>query len=70
MSEYESQTAFEFIYFRRTFKHMNKIIFIFCRKIIWLGDLNYRLNVPYEKAWELLSRSEWSKLVEKDQVRH
>ncbi|KAL9682583.1 hypothetical protein QQ045_014385 [Rhodiola kirilowii] len=37
-------------------------------KIIWLGDLNYRLNVPYEKAWELISGGEWSKLVEKDQL--
>ncbi|CAM8973189.1 unnamed protein product [Rhodiola kirilowii] len=37
-------------------------------RIIWLGDLNYRLNVTYEKAQELISRSEWSKLAEKDQL--
>uniref|UniRef100_A0A7N0TNN0 Inositol polyphosphate-related phosphatase domain-containing protein n=2 Tax=Kalanchoe fedtschenkoi TaxID=63787 RepID=A0A7N0TNN0_KALFE len=37
-------------------------------KIIWLGDLNYRLNVPYEKAQELISRCDWSKLLDKDQL--
>lgn len=37
-------------------------------RIIWLGDLNYRLNVPYDKAHELIAKSQWSKLVEKDQL--
>ncbi|KAG6625921.1 type IV inositol polyphosphate 5-phosphatase 3 isoform X4 [Carya illinoinensis] len=37
-------------------------------RIIWLGDLNYRINLPYEKTQELISNKEWSKLVEKDQV--
>ncbi|KAG6673836.1 hypothetical protein I3842_15G011800 [Carya illinoinensis] len=37
-------------------------------RIIWLGDLNYRINLPYEKTQELISNKEWSKLVEKDQL--
>lgn len=45
----------------------HKIVLI-CRKIIWLGDLNYRINLSYEKARELISKREWSKLAEQDQV--
>ncbi|XP_056164732.1 type IV inositol polyphosphate 5-phosphatase 3 isoform X2 [Syzygium oleosum] len=37
-------------------------------KIIWLGDLNYRINLSYEKTRELISRKEWSKLLERDQL--
>ncbi|KAK9271416.1 hypothetical protein L1049_027006 [Liquidambar formosana] len=37
-------------------------------RIIWLGDLNYRLNLSYEKVLELISRKEWPKLVERDQL--
>ncbi|XP_019057277.1 PREDICTED: type I inositol polyphosphate 5-phosphatase 1 isoform X2 [Tarenaya hassleriana] len=37
-------------------------------KIIWLGDLNYRINLSYEKTRELIARKEWQKLVEKDQL--
>lgn len=39
-----------------------------CRRIIWLGDLNYRLNLSYEKTRDLISKKEWSKLLEHDQV--
>ena len=39
-----------------------------CRRIIWLGDLNYRLNLSYEKTKDLISKKEWSKLLEYDQV--
>ncbi|GLU16475.1 hypothetical protein SLE2022_329080 [Rubroshorea leprosula] len=35
---------------------------------IWLGDLNYRLNLSYDKARELISKKEWSKLIERDQL--
>lgn len=42
---------------------------LFYRNIIWLGDLNYRINLSYEKAHELIARKEWKKLAEKDQVR-
>ncbi|KAK9943731.1 hypothetical protein M0R45_009331 [Rubus argutus] len=37
-------------------------------RIIWLGDLNYRINLSYEKTRELVSKKEWSKLAEKDQL--
>ncbi|CAI9754431.1 unnamed protein product [Fraxinus pennsylvanica] len=38
------------------------------RRIIWLGDLNYRINLSYEKTRELISKKDWAKLVEHDQV--
>ncbi|GAA0139694.1 phosphatase [Lithospermum erythrorhizon] len=37
-------------------------------RIIWLGDLNYRINLPYEKTRELMSNKDWPKLVEGDQL--
>ncbi|XP_047307341.1 type IV inositol polyphosphate 5-phosphatase 3 isoform X2 [Impatiens glandulifera] len=37
-------------------------------RIIWLGDLNYRINLPYEKTRELISNLDWSKLVQSDQL--
>ncbi|XP_056846255.1 type IV inositol polyphosphate 5-phosphatase 3-like isoform X1 [Raphanus sativus] len=37
-------------------------------RIIWLGDLNYRLNLSYEKTKDLISKKEWSKLLEYDQL--
>uniref|UniRef100_A0A5B7B5C4 Putative type I inositol 1,4,5-trisphosphate 5-phosphatase 1 isoform X4 n=1 Tax=Davidia involucrata TaxID=16924 RepID=A0A5B7B5C4_DAVIN len=37
-------------------------------RIIWLGDLNYRINLSYEKTRELISKKDWSKLVESDQL--
>ncbi|CAL9240321.1 unnamed protein product [Arabidopsis halleri] len=37
-------------------------------RIIWLGDLNYRLNSSYEKTRDLISKREWSKLLEYDQL--
>ncbi|KAJ7969762.1 putative Type I inositol polyphosphate 5-phosphatase [Quillaja saponaria] len=37
-------------------------------RIIWLGDLNYRINLSYEKTRELISKKEWPKLVERDQL--
>ncbi|PIN06783.1 Inositol polyphosphate 5-phosphatase [Handroanthus impetiginosus] len=37
-------------------------------RIIWLGDLNYRINLSYEQARELISQKDWSKLVEQDQL--
>ncbi|KFK41592.1 hypothetical protein AALP_AA2G148700 [Arabis alpina] len=37
-------------------------------RIIWLGDLNYRLNLSYEKTGDLISKREWSKLLEYDQL--
>ncbi|GAB2244959.1 hypothetical protein Droror1_Dr00000452 [Drosera rotundifolia] len=37
-------------------------------RIIWLGDLNYRINLSYEKTRELTSKMDWSELVEWDQL--
>ncbi|KAK3009566.1 hypothetical protein RJ639_013543, partial [Escallonia herrerae] len=37
-------------------------------KIIWLGDLNYRINSSYDKTRELISKRDWSRLVESDQL--
>ncbi|XP_059630376.1 type IV inositol polyphosphate 5-phosphatase 3 isoform X2 [Cornus florida] len=37
-------------------------------RIIWLGDLNYRINLSYEKTRELISKKDWCKLVESDQL--
>ncbi|OAY72696.1 Type IV inositol polyphosphate 5-phosphatase 3, partial [Ananas comosus] len=34
-----------------------------------LGDLNYRINLPYEKTHELISKKQWDKLAEMDQGR-
>ncbi|XP_020080770.1 type IV inositol polyphosphate 5-phosphatase 3-like isoform X1 [Ananas comosus] len=39
-------------------------------RIIWLGDLNYRINLPYEKTHELISKKQWDKLAEMDQLKH
>ncbi|PON52686.1 Deoxyribonuclease I [Parasponia andersonii] len=37
-------------------------------RLIWLGDLNYRINLSYEKARELISKKKWSELIESDQL--
>ncbi|ESQ33387.1 hypothetical protein EUTSA_v10007233mg [Eutrema salsugineum] len=37
-------------------------------RIIWLGDLNYRINLSYEKTHELIARKEWQRLLENDQL--
>ncbi|XP_040951229.1 type IV inositol polyphosphate 5-phosphatase 3 isoform X14 [Gossypium hirsutum] len=37
-------------------------------RIIWMGDLNYRINLPYDKVRDLMSKEEWSKLIERDQL--
>lgn len=41
-----------------------------CSKIIWLGDLNYRLASGNEEdTFELLKKSDWQALLEKDQLK-
>jgi hypothetical protein len=40
----------------------------FRRRIFWLGDLNYRIDVPYDRAHCLVAAMDWSQLAEKDQV--
>ncbi|XP_061345145.1 type IV inositol polyphosphate 5-phosphatase 3 isoform X2 [Gastrolobium bilobum] len=37
-------------------------------RIIWLGDLNYRINLSYEKTRDLISKKQWFKLVKEDQL--
>ncbi|KAM7266471.1 hypothetical protein ACFE04_004368 [Oxalis oulophora] len=37
-------------------------------RIIWLGDLNYRINLPYEMTKQLISEQRWSKLLHHDQL--
>ncbi|RLM93681.1 type IV inositol polyphosphate 5-phosphatase 3 [Panicum miliaceum] len=38
-------------------------------RIVWLGDLNYRINLSYEKTHELISRQDWNKLFAFDQLK-
>ncbi|CAA7397219.1 unnamed protein product [Spirodela intermedia] len=38
-------------------------------RIIWLGDLNYRINLSYNKTRELVSKREWFKLAQMDQLK-
>ncbi|ONM38715.1 Type I inositol polyphosphate 5-phosphatase 1 [Zea mays] len=35
----------------------------------YIGDLNYRINLPYEKTHELISKQDWNKLFGKDQLK-
>ncbi|KAK1403876.1 type IV inositol polyphosphate 5-phosphatase 3 [Heracleum sosnowskyi] len=37
-------------------------------RIIWLGDLNYRINLPYDETRQLISKRDWSELAEYDQL--
>ncbi|KAL7596774.1 hypothetical protein Lser_V15G30898 [Lactuca serriola] len=37
-------------------------------RIIWLGDLNYRINLPYDETCRLISKNDLSKLLESDQL--
>ncbi|AQK69937.1 Imidazole glycerol phosphate synthase hisHF chloroplastic [Zea mays] len=39
------------------------------RRNVWLGDLNYRINLPYEKTHELISKQDWNELFGKDQLK-
>ncbi|CAN6346056.1 unnamed protein product [Urochloa humidicola] len=38
-------------------------------RIIWLGDLNYRINLSYERTHELISKQDWDGLFECDQLK-
>ncbi|KAJ1263813.1 hypothetical protein BS78_09G215400 [Paspalum vaginatum] len=38
-------------------------------RIIWFGDLNYRINLPYERTHELISKQDWDGLFEMDQLK-
>ncbi|XP_066366937.1 uncharacterized protein [Miscanthus floridulus] len=38
-------------------------------RIICLGDLNYRINLSYERTHELISKQDWDGLFERDQLK-
>ncbi|XP_057528878.1 type I inositol polyphosphate 5-phosphatase 5 [Amaranthus tricolor] len=38
-------------------------------RILWFGDLNYRVSLPYEEARLLLEENDWNTLLEKDQLK-
>ncbi|KQK03056.1 type I inositol polyphosphate 5-phosphatase 1 [Brachypodium distachyon] len=38
-------------------------------RIFWLGDLNYRIEVPYDRAHGLVAAMDWAGLAEKDQLK-
>lgn len=44
------------------------LTYVLLRRIIWFGDLNYRINLPYEKTREHIAKKQWTELTEKDQV--
>lgn len=44
------------------------LVLITSSKIIWLGDLNYRLASSCGDTNELLKNNDWQALLEKDQV--
>lgn len=37
-------------------------------RVIWLGDLNYRVALSYKETRVLLEDNDWDALLEKDQV--
>ncbi|KAK1364303.1 hypothetical protein POM88_039864 [Heracleum sosnowskyi] len=37
-------------------------------RLIWLGDLNYRVSLSYEEASTLLEDNDWDSLLQKDQL--
>jgi hypothetical protein len=42
--------------------------FVFFSRIIWLGDLNYRIALNYRSAKALIEMQNWRALLENDQV--
>ncbi|XP_024360750.1 type I inositol polyphosphate 5-phosphatase 10 isoform X2 [Physcomitrium patens] len=38
-------------------------------RIIWLGDLNYRIDLPDLETWILVNQSDWKSLLPKDQLK-
>ncbi|KAL9245731.1 hypothetical protein vseg_019349 [Gypsophila vaccaria] len=37
-------------------------------RVLWFGDLNYRVSLPYDEARLLLEDNDWDTLLEKDQL--
>ncbi|KAG0556610.1 hypothetical protein KC19_11G067000 [Ceratodon purpureus] len=38
-------------------------------RIIWLGDLNYRIDLPDDETWILVNQCDWKTLLPKDQLK-
>nr|XP_024359315.1 type I inositol polyphosphate 5-phosphatase 8-like isoform X3 [Physcomitrium patens]PNR31685.1 hypothetical protein PHYPA_025807 [Physcomitrium patens] len=38
-------------------------------RIIWLGDLNYRIDLPDKETWILVNQCDWKSLLPRDQLR-
>jgi hypothetical protein len=38
-------------------------------RIIWLGDLNYRIDLPDKETWILVNQCDWKSLLPKDQLK-
>lgn len=39
-----------------------------CSRVIWLGDLNYRLSLSELETWKLVKLSDWESLIKLDEV--
>jgi hypothetical protein len=44
------------------------VFFGYFSRIIWLGDLNYRIALSYRSVKALVEMHNWKQLLEKDQV--
>lgn len=47
---------------------MNLLPFLLFSRIVWLGDLNYRIALSYRSVKTLVDMRNWRALLEKDQV--
>lgn len=47
---------------------INRLCLHLCSRIIWLGDLNYRIALSYRTAKALVEMRNWRALLENDQV--
>lgn len=52
----------------RNFQELNLHWFIWCSRIIWLGDLNYRIALSYRGAKALVEMHDWKTLLKNDQA--
>uniref|UniRef100_A0ACD5VU14 Uncharacterized protein n=1 Tax=Avena sativa TaxID=4498 RepID=A0ACD5VU14_AVESA len=43
------------VYLHRSMHHSDLTNMFLCRRIFWLGDLNYRIDVPYDRAHGLVA---------------
>jgi len=40
-----------------------------CSRVVWLGDLNYRIDMSHSATQSLIKKREWETLLNHDQVR-